>query len=65
MENKKFEYIPELMECVRFMRHQTTLTLRSKNDLAENHPSRQQATIARTAPNSTDELIKNKRSRFY
>ena len=39
MENKKFEYIPELMECVRFMHHQTTFTLRSKNDLAENHPS--------------------------
>lgn len=65
MENKKYEYIPELMESVCLMCHQTTFTLRSKNVLAEDHPSRRQATIAHTAPSSTDELIRNKRSRFH
>ena len=39
MENKKYEYIPELMESVHLMRQQTTSTLRSKNVLAEDHPS--------------------------
>ena len=65
MENKKYEYIPELMESVRLMRRQTTFTLCTKNVVAENHPSRRQATIAHTAPSSTDELVKNKRSRFH
>ena len=65
MANKKYNYIPELMESVRLMRHRTTFTLRSKNVLAEDHPSRRQTTIAHTAPSSTDELIRNKRSRFH
>ena len=39
MVNKKYEYIPELMESVRWMHHQTTFTLRSKNVLAEDYPS--------------------------
>ena len=65
METKSYGYIPELMEGVRLIRRQTTITLRSKTVLAEDHPSRRQATIAHIAPSSTDELIKNKRSRFY
>ena len=65
MENKKYEYIPELMESVHLMHQQTTSTLHSKNVLAEDHPLRRQATIAHTAPSSTDELISNKRSRFH
>ena len=65
METKNYGYIPELMEGVRLIRRQTTITLRSKTVLVEDHPSRRQATIAHIAPNSTDELIKNKRSRFY
>ena len=65
MGNKKYEYIPELMESVRLMHCRTTFTLRSKNVLPENHPSRWQTTIAQTAPSSTDELIKSKHSRFY
>ena len=65
MGNKKYEYIPELMESVHLMRHRTTFTLRSKNVLPENHPLQQQTTIAHTAPSSTDELIKSKHSRFY
>ena len=62
---KKYEYIPELMKSVRLMCQQTTSTLHSKNVLAEDHPSQQQATIAHTVPSSTDELISNKRSRFH
>ena len=65
MENKKHEYVPELMESVHLMHHQTTFTLCTKNVVAENHPLWQQATIAHTAPSSTDELIKNKHLRFY
>ena len=45
MEKKIYEYIPELMERVRLMRHQTMFTLRSKNVLAKDHPLQQQATL--------------------
>ena len=65
MVKKKFEYISELMESVRLMRNDTTFTLRYKTVLAEDHPSRRQPTIAHNAPNSTDEIIQNKRSRFH
>ena len=58
MRNKKYEYNPELMESVHLMRSQTTFTLHSKNVLPENLPSRWQTTIAHTAPNSTNELLK-------
>ena len=58
MGNKKYECIPKLMESVCFMCRQTTFTLRFKNVLPENHPSRRQTTVAHTAPSSTDELIK-------
>lgn len=53
LESKKYEYIPELMECVHLMRIQSAVTLRHKEVLAENHPARQQVTIAHTAPTPT------------
>jgi len=65
LESKKYEYIPELIECVHLMRIQSAVALRHKEILAENHPARRQVTIAHTAPTPTDELIRSKRSRFY
>lgn len=65
LEEKKYEYIPEIMECVRVMRIQSTVSLRHKGVLSVNQPARRQSTIAHTAPTPTDELVSSKRSRFH
>ena len=65
LKSKQYNYIPELMNSVRLLRSQTSVTLRHKRVLAEDHPAQQQPTIAHVNPNPTDELVWQKRSRFH
>ena len=53
------------MNSVHLLRTQTSVTLRHKKVLAEDHPAQQQATIAHVNPSPTEELGRQKRSRFY
>ena len=65
LEEKKYEYISELMEGVRAMRIQSTVSLHYKGVLLENHPAKKQSTIAHSVPTPTGELVQNKRSGFH
>jgi len=65
LEDKKFEYIPDLMCAIRLLRMHTIVPLCHKRVLEEDHPARKQATIAHVLPRPTTELVQNKRSRFH
>ena len=65
LKSKQYDYIPELMNSVRLLRTGKSVTLCHKRVLAEDHPAKQQATIAHVNPSPTDELVRQKRSRFH
>lgn len=61
---KEYKYIPELMKSI--FQEQAVISARLKNPrvIYDNDPTHIQSTIAHTAPDITEDIVKHKCSRF-
>jgi len=64
LKPKQYEYIADLLLNVRKHRMESTLTSRHQVVRSEQHPGLIQTTVGHVPPATTDELVRNKRSRF-
>ena len=61
---KKYTYIPELISSI-FQERLTSYTrLKDPRHICDDEPTHIQSTIAHTAPDVTEDIVKSKRSRF-
>ena len=64
LTKKKYEYLPQLVDCILSQRSSSSNRLKDKVILEEEHPKHCQATITNTEPTSSAELAASKRSLF-
>ena len=64
LEQKEFDYVPELLEMVVKFWKESAWTARKRTALPDNHPTSIQCTIAHSEPPDTHIIVQNKKSRF-
>lgn len=64
MNHKEYKYIEDIFKNIHQYRTDSTLTTRHKSTPMDNHPCLIQKTIGHVPPDTTDDLVRNKRSRF-
>ena len=62
---KEYSYAIELMDTIMAERKSSCAPLKRRRPVDDDSPTNIQATIAHTAPIHTQDIVNNKRSRFY
>ena len=64
MRDKKYTYIPELLKDIEGLRCAPYSGVKRKLLIPSNHPARIRASIGNTAPESTESIVRAKKSHF-